>query len=71
MTPGSVPNPWLSAAEAARRLGCVPKQVPNLAARGLLTVRNLPGCDPRYLLSDVDRLAAEAIVPASIKFEVA
>jgi hypothetical protein len=69
MTPASVPSPWLSGTEAARRLGCAPRQVSKLAARGLLTVRHLPGCDPRYRLSDVDRLAAEAIVPASVKFD--
>jgi hypothetical protein len=69
VNPGSAPSPWLSGTEAARRLGCSPRQVPKLAARGLLTVRHLPGCDPRYLLSDVDQLAAEAIVPASVKFD--
>ena len=48
---------WCSAAEAARMLGCPPKQIPKLAARGLLTVRTLPGCAPRYAREDVVRLA--------------
>jgi len=49
---------------AARILGCPPKQVPLLAAKGLITVRRLPGCDPRYLLSDVRRLSAQYTTPA-------
>jgi len=51
---------WVSGKEAAHVLGCPPKQVPRLADRGLLTVRRLPGCDPRYLLADVEHLAAQA-----------
>jgi len=60
-------NTWGSAVEAARVLACDPKQVPKLAAKGFITVRRLPGCDPRYLISDVERLASQATVPATFK----
>ena len=66
MTSDSDKPEWVSGAEAGRRLACDPKQVPKLAAKGLLTVRRLPGCAPRYLRCDVDRLASEATVPASV-----
>ena len=56
---------WVSSIEAAGRLGCIPKQVPRLAAKGFITVRRLPGCDPRYLLSDIERLATRATILAS------
>jgi hypothetical protein len=62
MIPGANKQVWISAVTAARRLGCVPRQIPRLARRGLLTVRRLPGCDPRYLLADVERLAREVTV---------
>lgn len=65
MIPGANDQVWISAVAAARRLGCVPRQVPRLARRGLLTVRRLPGCDPRFLLADVERLAREATVVAT------
>lgn len=58
---------WISGADAARLLGCAPRQVPKLASKGFLTVRRLPGCDPRYLRSDVDRLACQATQPASVE----
>ena len=58
---------WGSAVEAARVLACDPKQVPKLAAKGFITVRRLPGCDPRYLMSDVERLASQATVPATFR----
>ena len=57
---------YVSGAKAARLLGCPLKQVPNLAAKGFLTVRRLPGCDPRYLLFDVQRLASQCTQPASV-----
>jgi hypothetical protein len=57
---------WGSAVEAASLLACDPKQVPKLASKGFITVRRLPGCDPRYLMSDVKRLASQATVPATI-----
>ena len=37
---------YVSAAEAGRRLACDPKQVRKLAAKGLITVRSLPGVRP-------------------------
>lgn len=54
-----------SATEVGRLLECDPKQVPRLASKGLITVRRLPGCAPRYLLADAERLAAETTRPAS------
>jgi hypothetical protein len=51
---------WVSATEASRRVCCNPKQVAKLASEGFLTVRRLPGCDPRYLLADVVRLVSES-----------
>ena len=60
MSPVNVAQQWISGTEAARRLGCVPRQVPKLASKGHLTVRRLPGCDPRFLLADVERLAVQA-----------
>ena len=65
MSPKIFEEDYVSSAKAARLLGCNTKRVPNLAANGFLTVRRLPGCDPRYLLSDVRRLAIEWTVPAS------
>jgi hypothetical protein len=65
MSTETVHEAYVSGVRAARLLGCPPKQVPNLAAKGLLTVRRLPGCDPRYLLSDVQRLASQCTQPAS------
>lgn len=60
-----IDDPYCSAAKAARLLGCPPKQVSILASKGFLTVRRLPGCDPRYLMSDVQRLASEYTRPAT------
>ena len=60
-----VNDQWTSGAGAARMLGCSPRQVPKLASKGLLTVRRLPGCDARYLLSDVTKLASLATLPAT------
>lgn len=65
MTSDGVNEPYCSAADAARLLGCPPKQIPNLAAKGFLSARRIPGCDPRYLLSDVRRLLSQSTQPAS------
>ncbi len=51
---------WVSRATAAKHLGCNPHAVSKLAQAGHVTVRRLPGCDPRYLLSDLERLAQES-----------
>jgi hypothetical protein len=59
-----VEDEWASAAEAARVLGIPPKNIRRLASQGFLTARRLPGCDARYLLSDVRRLAESATAPA-------
>ena len=65
MSSASNLSEWVSGTQAAALLGCVPKQVPKLAAKGFITVRRLPGCDPRYLLSDIERLANQATTPAN------
>lgn len=65
MSSETVDEAYVSGVKAARLLGCPLKQVPNLAAKGFLTVRRLPGCDPRYLLSDVQQLASQCTHPAS------
>ncbi len=49
---------------AAKHLGCSPSAVSRLAQAGHITVRRLPGCDPRYLVSDLERLARESTRPA-------
>jgi hypothetical protein len=57
---------WCTAVLAAQMLGGIPsRQIPRLAARGLITVRRVPGCPPRYLRSDVERLAVESTVAAT------
>ena len=66
MSSESVNEAYISGAKAARLLGCPLKQVPNLAVKGFLTVRRLPGCDPRYLLADVRRLATQCTQAASV-----
>jgi|GEM_PF-2993012 len=56
---------WVSAVEAGRILGCPARKIPQFAKDGLVTVRRLPGCDPRYLLADVERLASQSTEPAT------
>lgn len=51
---------WVSGTQAGKHLACAPRQLPKLAAKGLITVRRIPGCAPRYLLADVNRLANQA-----------
>ena len=51
---------WVLATPAARHLGTDRHNLPDLAERGLITSRKLPGRRTRYLLSDVLRLAAES-----------
>lgn len=56
---------WLEGREAARLLDVPgPRNVAKLAARGLITKRDLPGVRARYSRADVERLAAE---PVSVK----
>jgi hypothetical protein len=65
MAKNAVPNPWISAANAARILGTKSYVVPRLAEEGRISVRRMPGCDPRYLLADVERLARESTIIAT------
>jgi hypothetical protein len=58
-------NRWVSAATAGRILGVAANRVRRLAAESLLTVRKIPGCDPRYRLDDVERLANASTTPAA------
>jgi hypothetical protein len=58
---------WGSAVEAARILGSSPKNIARLARSGFITVRRLPGCDPRYLMADVESLAQSMTEVASQK----
>lgn len=56
---------WISFSAAARRLGTHSHAVKKMARAGRLTVLRLPGCWPRVLASDVERLAREAVEPAA------
>lgn len=66
MATDSTPVQFVSGARASRVLGCNVKQVPKLAGEGFITVRRVPGSAPRYLLADVERLARQWTVPATI-----
>jgi hypothetical protein len=60
---------WISRVKAARRLGCQPRAILCLARAGHLTSRKLPGCNPLYLVTDIDRLAREstrAVTPSAV-----
>jgi hypothetical protein len=49
---------WLSGADASRVIGCAEWQIPKLARRGHLSVKQLPGVGrARYLRADCERLA--------------
>jgi len=61
----TVESEWLSAREAAGILGCDQRRLPRLASMGLLTAKRVPLAWPRYLRSDVERLAQDSITPAS------
>jgi hypothetical protein len=50
---------WGLAVAAARMVGCPPRQIRNLARNGLISVRHIPGCEPRYSLADAERLARQ------------
>jgi hypothetical protein len=61
------PDPvWISSSEAARIIGINPRYIPDLARQGKLTQRRVPGISalPRYLRSDVEKIARESIIPA-------
>jgi len=50
---------WLSLSEAGRRLGGSPQTVRRLAQRRQLTLRQIPGCNPRVPASEVEKLATQ------------
>jgi hypothetical protein len=59
-------NDWLSRVQARRVIGCSEPQVSELAKRGYLTVKRLPGFGrPRYFREDCERLATQIITPAT------
>jgi hypothetical protein len=53
---------WISARQAARRLGVNPHAVPRVAAAAGIRRRALPATAVKYLAEDVDRVLAESIV---------
>jgi hypothetical protein len=55
---------WISARMAASWLACPTSAVRRLARTGHITMRALPSCDPKFLASDVRRLARESTRPA-------
>lgn len=55
---------WVTAKTAAKWLGCPLSAVRRLARAGHITMRVIPMCDPRYLASDLERLARESTRPA-------
>jgi hypothetical protein len=57
------PATWLNARQAAKLLECEPRQVPKLAALGLIGVRELPGVKARFRRADVEALARDSVKP--------
>jgi hypothetical protein len=55
---------WVTAKTAAKWLACPSSAVRRLARTGHITMRALPSCDPKFLASDVRRLARESTRPA-------
>lgn len=62
----NVSEEWIGSAEAAQILSIEARKVSELAKRGLLVRRLIPGSLPKYLRSDVERLAREATKPATV-----
>jgi hypothetical protein len=56
---------WVSAAAAARLAGTTPEVIRRLAKQGFISVRKLPGCDPRYLMTEVERIVQGMTASAS------
>jgi hypothetical protein len=56
---------WVNAKSAAEVAACDSKRIRDLARRGLISRRHLPGCDPVYLLSDVEKLVDRCTSSAS------
>jgi hypothetical protein len=58
---------YISGREVCRRLHCNPRHVAKLVRLGEIGLRCLPGvAQTRYCRADVERIAAEAIVPARV-----
>lgn len=56
---------WVEATEAARTFGVNRMTIARWADKGLVSVRSLPFCRRRYLLSDLARLVRGGVTPAS------
>lgn len=52
-------------AKVGESAGCTSDEIRNAARLGLVSVRRMPGCDPRYLLSDIERLVKASTKLAS------
>jgi hypothetical protein len=59
----TTPNQWLTYQEARKRAGLTKGQLINVMRKNPLTVQQFPGCRPRVLARDVDKLIASAIRP--------
>jgi hypothetical protein len=55
---------WVSAKTAADVASTYERKIRELAARGEIRVRKLPGCHPRYALADVLKLVEQSKRPA-------
>ena len=62
---GETKPAWVSGKQGSLVLGCPTDQMRQLAKMGLITVRRIPGCAPRYLLADVERLARDCTTQAN------
>jgi hypothetical protein len=58
-----VTDQWIGTTRAAALLGCAPRTVPKVIAEAGLTVKRLPGQPMRFLLSEVQKVAREAMKP--------
>jgi hypothetical protein len=56
---------WVTAKEGSALLGVSRLILTRLADRRLISRRCVPGCKPRYLRSDIERLSARSIEAAS------
>jgi hypothetical protein len=57
---------WIKGNQAAQLLGIGPKALKRLAAARRVTVRHVAGSHPKYLLSDVERLARASTTPVEL-----
>ena len=56
---------YVPAPQVNQRTGIPTKKVYDLAKRGLIRTRRLPGTRTQYCLQDAERLASEAAAPAA------